>query len=428
MKQTIAFLFMILLFLFPRLYAQDFWELLPFPDSLTITCLAVNQQGDIFVGTNTITAYDGVFRSQDEGQNWELVLDMGLYGPMSIVINDSGVIFALGAWTGWYLTKSSDNGQTWESLSIPDYGGNVKIVAHGNDTLFVSQWASSGAMLLKSENGGLDWEVVFTTENHVSEYIHDIAIAPNGDIYISLMCFFPDMGGVYKSTDGGVTWDFLGLLNHQVKEVEVNEQGDLFIGVYSNFLEGGGGIYAIYHDNPQMVECLLGPDVNGLVINSAGHIYAGTGWPDGVIVSKDNGITFDFENSGLSPGAKGELYCDTQDFIYALSGSAPSNRIYRTVEPTVTGTYRFNKHIKGYKILIYPNPVFEILQGRIYADILDGMYSYTISDISGRKSIWDQLNLVQGEFSIDISILPSGVYILNIFYKGSEHSEKIIKY
>jgi hypothetical protein len=83
MKQLTTFLLAILLFLFPRLYAQDFWELMPFPDSLTITCLAVNQQGDIFVGTNTLTAYDGVFRSQDAGQTWELVLDMGLYGPAS---------------------------------------------------------------------------------------------------------------------------------------------------------------------------------------------------------------------------------------------------------------------------------------------------------------------------------------------------------
>ena len=157
-KKNIILLFQ-LLFLSNLAFSQDFWELLPFPDSLKISCLAINQQGDIFVGTNTQLVDDGVFRSQDAGQSWELVLEMGASGPASIAINKSGEIFILGGMPGWYLTKSSDNGQSWESLSIPDFGFPVKIVAQGTDTLFVSQWASNGAMLLKSENGGIDWEV-----------------------------------------------------------------------------------------------------------------------------------------------------------------------------------------------------------------------------------------------------------------------------
>ena len=128
-KQFIIVVFQLFL-LNNSVFSQDFWELLPFPDSLDITCLAVNQQGNIFVGTNTSTAYDGVFRSLDEGQTWELVLDMGLYGPASIAITDSGYIYSLGGSQGFYLTKSIDNGLTWESLAMPDYGGNVKIIAH----------------------------------------------------------------------------------------------------------------------------------------------------------------------------------------------------------------------------------------------------------------------------------------------------------
>ncbi|HBZ68082.1 MAG TPA: hypothetical protein DEO70_14710 [Bacteroidales bacterium] len=243
--KKLCYSILLFFFLFTRISAQDYWKLLPFPDSVNITCLAVTGQGDIFVGTNTTTAYDGVFCSHDEGQTWELALDMGENGPISIAINKSGAIFVLGSGVGWHLTKSTDNGVTWESLSIPDYGSKVKIVTQGDDTLFVSQWASDGGRLLKSENGGVDWSLVFATELHVSEYISDIAIGPNGDIYISLSCFSPDMGGVYKSTDGGITWEFLGLENHQVKDVEVNEQGDLFAGVYYDFLEGGGGRFCI---------------------------------------------------------------------------------------------------------------------------------------------------------------------------------------
>lgn len=423
-KKNIILLFQ-LLFLSNLAFSQDFWELLPFPDSLKISCLAINQQGDIFVGTNTQLVDDGVFRSQDAGQSWELVLEMGASGPASIAINKSGEIFILGGMPGWYLTKSSDNGQSWESLSIPDFGFPVKIVAQGTDTLFVSQWASNGAMLLKSENGGIDWEVAFTTENHTSEYIHDIAIAPNGDIYISLMCFAPDMGGVYKSTDGGATWEFLGLFNHQVKEVEVNEQGDLFIGVYGNFLGIGVAIYAIYHDNPQMEECFYGASVNGLAINSAGHIYAGINWPEGVIVSKDNGISFDLENTGLLPGPKGKLYCDTQDYIYALT-DVPSHHIYRTTSPTV-GIQEIGKAENRHEILIAPNPVRDKLRGKFNVDFPDGSYAYTISNLNGSKISAGSVLLSQQSFFIDISVIPAGYYLLQINHNGLAYPAKIIK-
>jgi len=425
MKKLNFIVLLQLFFLSNSAFAQDFWELLPFPDSLDITCMAVNQQGDIFVGTNTNTAYDGVFRSQDQGQTWELVLDMGLYGPSSLAINENGEIFVLGAWTGWYLTKSTDNGQTWNSLSIPDYGGNVKIVAEGNDILFVSQWAANGALLLKSENGGLDWEVVFTTENHTSEYIHDIAFAPDGNIYISLNCFFPDMGGVYKSTNGGETWEFIGLLNHQVKEVEVNAQGDLFIGVYSDFIGGEGiGIYALYHDSPQLIECLYGPSVNGLAINSVGDIYAGTGFPDGVMVSKDNGSSFFFKNNGLPYFPIGIIEKDSKNFIYALL-DGPSNHLYRTIASTVgiTHTHNYMEH----HIIVNTNPVPEMLQGRIGEKIPNGIYIYTISDISGRRIVSDELSLLQNAFIIDVSFLPAGYYTLSIQYNEIKYTAKIIK-
>jgi hypothetical protein len=348
-------------------------------------------------------------------------------GRLLIEITNSGVIFVLGGGPGWDLTKSSDNGQTWESFSIPDYGGSVKIVAQGEDTLFVSQWAGNGALLLRSENGGLDWEVVFTLENHTSEYICDIAIAPNEDIFVSLDCFYPNMGGVYKSTNGGGTWEYIGLLNHKVKAVEVNELGDVFIGVYSNFGGTAAGIYAIYHDNPEMVECYSGPSVNSIAINSAGHIYAGTSSSSqSVLVSKDNGITFNFENSGLPPGTKEKLYCDPQDYIYAFPGGAPSNKIYRTVGPTV-GIKEISNFASSHNIQIAPNPVHGLFQGRFNGDIPDGTYAYIISGLSGNNIVDGSLLLSHNMFSIDISFMPPGFYILKLNCNGITYTSKIIK-
>jgi hypothetical protein len=423
MRKVVGSFLFVLLFL-SEVKSQDFWLTIPFPDSLNITCMDFNKAGEIFVGTNTDTAFDGVFRSQDEGQTWELILNMGKYGPMSLAINDSGVIYVLGAATNWYLTKSADNGQTWESLSIPDYGGNIKIVAHGTDTLFVSQWASNGACLLRSVNGGYDWTVVFETQNHTSENVSDIAIAPNGDIFISLMCYFPNMGGVYKSMDGGNTWEFLGLLSHQVKEVEVNEQGDVFIGVFSDFEQGGGGIYAIYHDNPQLVECFTGPHINGLCINSAGHLYAGTGWPDGVAISKDNGLSFSFENTGLPNFPMRATQKDFFNYVYARP-DAPSNLIYRTTNPTV-GISR-QKTYNPLTISIYPNPATNCITCKIPTHLANKTIDYKIFDIFGNEILKGVANPVYSTFAIDITSLKNACFCITLTTKETIYYSKFIK-
>lgn len=424
-KLYIIFVFQLFL-LNSSVWSQDFWELLPFPDSLDISCLAVNQQGDIFVGTNTNTAYDGVFRSQDDGQTWELVLDMGVYGPSSIAINESGEIFVLGGGPGWDLTKSSDNGQTWQSFTMPDYGGKVKIVAQGNDTLFVSEWASNGAMLLKSVNGGLDWEVVFTTENHTSEFVADIVIAPNGNICIGLGCYLPDMGGLYRSNSGGADWEFLGLFNRMVENLEYNEQGDLIIGVRGGN-DGTGGIYTIYHDNPyQIVECLAGLNINGLALNSAGHIYAGTAWPDGILVSTDNGLSFHFENNGLPYYPIGKIESDNDDYVYVLMESN-SHFIYRSIEPTVTSVKDINISEPNKVLSISPNPSNNMVVGRFNTTITDGLYDFRITELSGRNISCNKINIGKSTFGLDVSHLLPGFYVLTVYINESVYSANIIK-
>lgn len=424
-KKHIIVLFQ-LLFLSNLAFSQDFWQLLPFPDSLAITCLAINQQGDIFVGTNTQLVNDGVFRSQDAGQTWELILDMGVYGPSSIAINESGEIFVLGGGPGWDLTKSSDNGQTWQSFTMPDYGGKVKIVAQGNDTLFVSEWASNGAMLLKSENGGLDWEVIFSTENHTSEFVADIVFAPNGDICIGLGCYLPDMGGLYKSTSGGADWEFLGLFNRMVENLEYNEQGDLIIGVRGGY-DGTGGIYAIYHDDPdQIVECLAGPNINGLALNSAGHIYAGTAWPDGILVSTDNGLSFHFENNGLPYYPIGGIESDNDDYVYALMESN-SHFIYRSIEPTVTSVKDINISEPNKVLSISPNPSNNMVVGRFNTTITDGLYDFRITELSGRNISCNKINIGKSTFGLDVSHLLPGFYVLTVYINESVYSANILK-
>jgi len=211
-----------------------------------------------------------------------------------------------------------------------------------------------------------------------------------------------------------------------VQNLEYNTQGDLIIGVRGGF-DGSGGIFAIYHNNPdQIVECYAGPNVNGLTLNSAGHIYAGTAWPDGVAVSLDNGVTFNFENGGLPIFPIGKMERDNDDYIYALL-DGPSNLIYRSKYATVTGINQPSNCDSVHNLIIYSNPVYQEIRGFINHDTSDGMYDYTITDMTGKQLLSNQLFLAQSTFSLNVSFLSKGLFVLNIFDNKYKYSAKIIK-
>lgn len=115
-------------------------------------CLAVNSQGDIFVGCY----FTGVYRSTDIGLTWENVkYDID---ASSIVIDNEGKIFCTNAGQSWVLTKgihfSSDNGQSWDILTLSGLSNNVvtKIYLTENGYLYaLSRW-EYGHQLFRSNN------------------------------------------------------------------------------------------------------------------------------------------------------------------------------------------------------------------------------------------------------------------------------------
>jgi hypothetical protein len=413
---------------FNSLIAQDFWEELPFPDTIQIACLAINNGGNLFVGSMTENSnFNGVYRSIDTGQTWQQVLNLGTYAVLSLEISNEGTLYA-GSNGHNYLYRSNDNGQNWDTLTLPFAYNVVKILCKGSDTVFVSQWGNDGAILLRSTDNGNTFEECFLTTNHASEYVSDIAITPNGDIYLSLMCFFPGIGGVYKSDDQGLTWQEMGMLNHQVQQIEVNGQGDVFIGVYNDFDVGAGGLYAIYHGSDTITTCIYGPQVNGIAINSEGYIYAGIGWPDGVIVSKDNGNNFTFENNGLPAFPIGKLCVDSNDYIYALFDGL-SHFMYRSVLPTVTSAIDNCSSAYKSSICLIPNPVVSnILKGKLSAsEFQDGAFQLKITSLDGKVILSKKIDIISSQFEVNVFSLSSGFYNISLQDKKKQYSATFIK-
>ncbi len=402
-------------------WAQDYFEQIPFPDSTIITDLAVNQQGDIFVSANSTTAIENnaIYKSSDEGITWYVAYNFENITARSVKINEQGFIFALGQWDidEPTLKKSTDNGQTWANIYVPIdlETSNEKLFLKGADTVYISQIGNQSVLLLSSIDSGLSWDTIFTTYGHSSEMISSLAIKGN-TIYVGLTGYFEETGGVYKSSDYGLSWNYVGLFSNMVTGLSFNSNGDLFI-----TSRGGndyGGLYAIYAGTDTIVRISPSPALTSIVINSSDDIFAGYFFLCRVYHSSDNGNTYELISSGLSTyGSINDLFIDSEQYIYPIT----DGNIWKSVESTITSL----KPISTDNFLVFPNPCNDYITGSIF-DIQNGERSFKIYDQSGKLVYLGLIQINDCRFTLNLASLPKGIYYLHI-YSSRIFATQIVK-
>ena len=189
---------------------------------------------------NTDTYYvgaasGGIFKTTDAGANWLPIFDGQEYlaiGDIEIsATNPNKIYVGTGepnagggslAYDGNGIFKSTDGGLTWESKGLPDIGSVGKIVIDPTDdeTLYVGAMGplfrdDPNKGVYKSTDGGNTWEqVLFVSE--ITGVI-DLAIHPTNPNIVYAATWerirrpdFRIYGGetsrIYRSTDAGTTW------------------------------------------------------------------------------------------------------------------------------------------------------------------------------------------------------------------------------
>ena len=181
----------------------------------------------------------GVWVTHNAGQTWDNISDgqigVGSIGAIAVAPSDSNVIYmgtgsagirGVSASAGDGLYRSTDGGQTWTHIGLSASRQIAAIVVHptNSDLLYVAVQGSSWAPteergVYRSSDGGETWErVLFVNDTAGAS---DVVIDVNNPrvLYASMWdhkrepWFIRSGGegsGVHKSTDGGTTWEKLG--------------------------------------------------------------------------------------------------------------------------------------------------------------------------------------------------------------------------
>lgn len=180
----------------------------------------------------------GVWKTADFGQTWKNVSD-GYFqtpsiGAIRVAPSNSNVVYVgtgsdairSNVITGRGVYKSTDGGKTWQFLGLSDAGqiGAVLIDPHDPDTVFIAALGhafgpSPDRGVYRSRDGGATWEKVLFVSDQTGAV--DLEFAPHNprEVYASMwhgqrkpwtIISGSKDSGVYKSSDAGSHWKKLG--------------------------------------------------------------------------------------------------------------------------------------------------------------------------------------------------------------------------
>ena len=252
-------------FLLTRCYfaQEDFWQPTNGPVPATVLSFTDNNSL-VFAGTYG----GGVFRSENNGENWRQT-GLAYNDIRSLITNYSGYIFAMDNYMGVY--RSTDNGDSWELA-----------------------------------NNGLDCFYKYALAGYYFGYIY----AGTDD-------------GVFCSTDNGENWTESGLQNRSVFCLTVNYWGVIFAGVYDGWDLGVYRSTDFGNSWTQINNGLSDLNVWSLATYFGGYVFAGTEG-GGIFRSTDNGDNWTSINNGLSVvdvwgisvNNNGDIFFGTWDAAY----------------------------------------------------------------------------------------------------------------
>jgi photosystem II stability/assembly factor-like uncharacterized protein len=216
----------------PSLYQDLRYRLIgPFRAGRTVGAVGIpTRPGVYFVGVNN----GGVWKTDDYGRTWAPIFDeapTGSVGDIAVAPSHPDILYVgtgeglhrpdLGVGDG--IFKSTDGGKTWRHAGLPDIQQVGRVVVHpaDPDVVFVAGMGhpygpNDERGVFRTTDGGRSWQrVLFVNHNTGASQVELDPSNPR-TVYAALWehregpwengSFAGPATGLYKSTDGGSTW------------------------------------------------------------------------------------------------------------------------------------------------------------------------------------------------------------------------------
>jgi photosystem II stability/assembly factor-like uncharacterized protein len=215
------------------------WRHIGLEDTVKITSIVVDPADPNLVLVSalgdTIRHGGGIYRSTDGGQTWTNVLKPADYDggrDLQSAYDDPSVMLAATQGTGGaggggggggrggtrnkppLVFKSTDEGKTWTGIKIPPFSGRVSVAVamhtKGQRMYIVGNAIEQGSGLYRSDDGGATWQhmagndlrIAMRISNGQGNYSSGVFVdSQNPDIVYTMST------AMYRSTDGGLTFE-----------------------------------------------------------------------------------------------------------------------------------------------------------------------------------------------------------------------------
>lgn len=303
---------------------------------------------------------DGTIYSSDNGVSWQTSDGLPFYLVQNMVEHPEGALFASVRQLG--VVRSVDYGKSWSAMNsgLPEGHWGEGLVALHNGDLIVGTGFNNTYGVYRSSNKGLSWTAV-------PSLTASLVISLAQDQIARVFAGTSDRG-VYRSTDNGVTWDptdtsGIGFAN--VESIAIGNDTSIFISTE------GRGVFRSFDGNSwAYTGAGSGGSINRIAVAMDGIVYAGI--PENMVRSAAS-------TGSIIPTSGGVKHEDPRALRISLNGARTLLEVKNITDMT------------GYKIVDILGRT--ILSGRMISN------------------------------AIEISSLPGGLYLLSI----GRHSASFIK-
>jgi photosystem II stability/assembly factor-like uncharacterized protein len=388
-----------------------FWKRLHYTGGEDVTALTIDSAGTILVGEYSTTGRALLYRSTDDGRTWHDNNGPG-YQYKSMVTASNGNIIAIREpdWLskvpdgtgGW---RSTDHGATWARIEAFPTSYLSRFALSRAGDLYVMGYGA----LHRSSDNGTHWDSLVVPD---AELV-DIAIAPNGSVYITT-----DSLGILRSTDRGVTWSsiiprwnnkaILGLGN-----IAIRRNGDLFAW-------RGGGIDILQSSDDgatwRLFDSTITFETAAIAFDRYGAVYVNTATQSpnpGIWRTTDEGVTW---------VRLGDTTMNIRHMVVDREGRmvGAGIGIFRTEEAVASVETSGHSSAQALSLNALPNPFFNETMLR-YALPIRSAVTMTIVDRMGREVVMLMDGVQEaGEYSVkwDSDGYAAGVYYCVILAGG----------